>query len=262
MNKYSQMQKVMGKFKGKAIYEPSGAAYEYCHWACNLFNGCSNNCGYCYNKHSMASNVLGAETVSLKKSLVDENTAFGIFKKELAEAKPLMKPDESLFFSFVSDPMLPENKPLTMRCVGFALENGVPIQILTKCADWVGINDVVFVLEQHRDMVKVGFTLTGMEAMESRCISNTDERISAMEFLKRRGISTFASVEPVIDIDAALFAIKRARDVCDVFKIGLVSKMGVKFQREEVERLVLSTKKILGDKPAIFKDSVKKALAL
>lgn len=249
-------------FRGKAIYQPNGAAYEYCHWACNLFNGCRNNCQYCYNKHSMASSVLGAENVSLKKSLVNEDVALEIFQKELKEAEPLMKEDESLFFSFVSDPMLPENIPLTMKCVGFALDNGVPIQILTKCSDWVGINDVVFVLEEHRDMVKVGFTLTGMEAMESRCINNTDERIGAMDFLKRRGISTFASVEPVIDIDAALFAIKRAKDVCDVFKIGLVSKMGIKFKREEVEGLVLSAKSILGDKPIVFKDSVKKALVL
>lgn len=247
-------------YRGKAIYQPNGAAYEYCHWACNLFNGCRNNCDYCYNKHSMSAAVLGAETVSLKKSLVNEDVALEIFQKELKEAKPLMKEDESLFFSFVSDPMLPENRPLTMKCVEYALSNGVPIQILTKCADWVGINDVISILEEHLDMVKVGFTLTGMEGMESNCISNTDERIDAMYFLKRRGISTFASVEPVIDVEAALQVIKKANYVCDEFKVGFVSKMGMKFTKEDAESLMYAVKSILGDKPVLFKDSVMRLL--
>lgn len=136
-------------YRGKSIYQPIGAAYEYCHWACNLFNGCRNNCQYCYNKHSMASGVLGAEEVSLKKSLVDEATAFEIFKKELLEAKQLMLPEDSLFFSFVSDPMLPENVPLTLRCVAHALENNVSIQILTKCSDWVEDKNILHVLGKH-----------------------------------------------------------------------------------------------------------------
>lgn len=196
--------------------------------------------------------------VSLKKSLVDENTAFEIFKKELEDVKQLMLPGESLFFSFVSDPMLPETILLTMSCVEFALENGVPIQILTKCAAWVYNEEITGILARHTDSVKVGFTLTGMEEMESQCISNTKERVAAMRVLKSRGISTFASVEPVIDIDAALSVIELAKEVCDIFKIGLVSKMGIKFSKDEVVRLVLSAKSILGDKPMMFKDSVKK----
>lgn len=245
-------------YRGKSIYQPIGAAYEYCHWACNLFNGCRNNCQYCYNKHSMASGVLGAEEVSLKKSLVDEATAFEIFKKELLEAKQLMLPEDSLFFSFVSDPMLPENVPLTLRCVAHALENNVSIQILTKCSDWVEDKNILHVLGKHRGKVKIGFTLTGMEEMESLCLNNTDERIQAMGLLKSHGIETFASVEPVIDIDAALSVIEKSKYVCDIFKIGLVSKMGIKFEKQEVMRLVSSVKAILGDRQVMFKDSVKR----
>ena len=212
----------------------------------------------CYNKHSMASGVLGAEEVSLKKSLVDEATAFEIFKKELSEAKQLMLPEDSLFFSFVSDPMLPENVPLTMRCVALALENNVSIQILTKCSDWVEDKNILHILGKHKGKVKIGFTLTGMEEMESLCLNNTDERIQAMGLLKSHGIETFASVEPVIDIDAALSVIEKSKYVCDMFKIGLVSKMGIKFEKQEVMRLVSSVKAILGDRQVMFKDSVKR----
>lgn len=94
--------------------------------------------------------------------------------------------------------------------------------------------------------------------MESLCLNNTDERIQAMGLLKSHGIETFASVEPVIDIDAALSVIEKSKYVCDIFKIGLVSKMGIKFEKQEVMRLVSSVKAILGDRQVMFKDSVKR----
>lgn len=39
----------------KAIYQPKGAAREYSAWACNLYNGCSNQCDYCYCKRGVLS---------------------------------------------------------------------------------------------------------------------------------------------------------------------------------------------------------------
>lgn len=45
------------KFKGKAIYQPTGKAAEYSPWACNFFTGCSNDCEYCYCKRGVMSHV-------------------------------------------------------------------------------------------------------------------------------------------------------------------------------------------------------------
>ena len=226
------------KWKGKAIYEPSGAAYEYCHWACNLYNGCTNQCDYCYNRHSMTAAVLGAGEVSLKKSLKDEATAFFIFCEELVEMKKRMKPTDSLFFSFVSDPMLPQTRELTMKCVMKALQDGVNVQILTKCADWASREDFIRPLIPYAPHLAIGFTITGMDSMETFCMNNTAERIKAMGKLKEYGITTFASVEPVIDIEYAIIAVRNAYPVCDMFKVGLVSKMGIKFSEEDVRSLV------------------------
>lgn len=227
------------KWKGKAIYEPSGAAYEYCHWACNLYNGCTNKCDYCYNRHSMTAAVLGADKVSLKKVLKDETTAFCIFCEELDEMKKRMKPTDSLFFSFVSDPMLPQTRNLTMKCVMEALRNGVNVQILTKCTDWTNkVEEFVRPLIPYAKRVAIGFTITGMDYMETFCMNNTAERIKAMGKLKEYGITTFASVEPVIGIEYAIIAVRKAYPVCDMFKVGLVSKMGIKFSEEDVRSLV------------------------
>lgn len=226
------------KFKGKAIYEPSGAAYEYCHWACNLFNGCTNRCTYCYNRHSMTGAVLGADVVTLKKALKDESTAFSIFCNELEEMKKRMKRTDSLFFSFVSDPMLPQTRGLTIKCVMKALQEGVNVQILTKCTDWTIKEDFIRPLVPYAPHIAIGFTITGMDSMESLCMNNTAERIKAMGKLKEYGITTFASVEPVIGIENAIIAIRKVYPVCDMFKVGLVSKMGIKFSEEDVRSLV------------------------
>jgi len=51
---------------GRLIYQPKGKAREYSPWACNLFNGCTNNCSYCYNKNGVGSKLLGKEDVTLK----------------------------------------------------------------------------------------------------------------------------------------------------------------------------------------------------
>lgn len=226
------------KFKGKAIYEPSGAACEYCHWACNLFNGCTNRCSYCYNRHSMTEAVLGADVVTLKKALKDESTAFSIFCNELEEMKKRKKRTDSLFFSFVSDPMLPQTRVLTIKCVMKALQEGVNVQILTKCTDWTIREDFIRPLVPYAQHLAIGFTITGMDSMESLCMNNTAERIKAMGKLKEYGITTFASVEPVIGIEYAIIAVRKAYPVCDMFKVGLVSKMGIKFSEEDVRSLV------------------------
>ena len=186
----------------------------------------------------MTKAVLGADVVTLKKALKDEATAFFIFCEELSEMKKRMKPTDSLFFSFVSDPMLPQTRELTMKCVMKALQEGVNVQILTKCADWASREDFIRPLVPYAPHLAIGFTITGMDSMETFCMNNTAERIKAMGKLKEYGITTFASVEPVIGIENAIIAVRKAYPVCDMFKVGLVSKMGIKFSEEDVRSLV------------------------
>lgn len=248
----------MSKFKGKAIYEPSGAAYEYSHWACNLFTGCSNRCDYCYNRRGIGSALLGAEASTLKKSLGDPKKAFAIFEEELQKAKKLMKPDDSLFFSFVSDPMLPENRDLSLSCIELALEQGVKVQVLTKCTDWVYVPHFLDECIIFSDSIAFGFTLTGMDALESNCVNNTAERLKAMQELKKHGFKVFASIEPVIDTDKAVRCIRKAKPYCDLFKIGLVSKMGIKFTKEQVTDFVEKVQFYVGNAvPIYWKRSVR-----
>lgn len=42
----------------RCIYQPKGAAKEYGAWACNLYNGCSHHCDYCYCKRGVWANTM------------------------------------------------------------------------------------------------------------------------------------------------------------------------------------------------------------
>ena len=63
--------------------------------------------------------------MSLKKSLVDTGTAFGIFKAELTRWRTYIIRDGGLHFNFVSDPCLLEPIELNFRCVEEAQSQGV-----------------------------------------------------------------------------------------------------------------------------------------
>lgn len=247
----------------KAIYKPKGAAKEYGLWACNLYNGCSNKCDYCYNRHCPQSVTLGGDKVTLKKSLSlpegrtqHDNImhAYGIFRSEFNKHKDEIIRDGGLFFSFVSDPMLDETYELSILCAGYAVDHGCVVTMLTKCTYPVEY----FKNEVHRDMYRLGFTLTGMDSMEHGKYG-TGDRIDNMLRLNVAGIKTWASIEPVIDFDCALDAIARSSDYCNFYKIGLASKIGKQYTQQEVMEFVEKVSELV-TVPIYWKESVRKAL--
>ena len=207
---------------GRVIYQPSGKAAEYSRWAANFYNGCSNGCHYCYDNQGITSRVLGGLKVRLKKSLVDVKTAEQIFLAELAKWRDAIIKDGGLHFNFVSDPCLPETIDLNWKCINYALLQKVPCQVLTKRADWLGGHPEVQKALEHKQLIRVGFSLTGCDALEPLASPNL-ERIQAMRELHNAGISTWASIEPIIDPQKSLQMIQLSIDCCDHYKIGILS---------------------------------------
>ena len=76
---------------------------------------------------------------------------------------------------------------------------------------------------RYKEMVKVGFTLTGMDELEPNADTNS-ERIEAIRVLENANIHTWASIEPIINVEKSLYMITRAHNVgCREFKIGVLS---------------------------------------
>lgn len=263
---------------GKLIYQPKGKAYEYCHWACNLYNGCSNLCTYCYNRKGLAHNRLGKDSPTLKECVKSEDeskkedVAFEMFQKELLKYKERILADGGeLFFNFVSDPCLPETIGLNFKCMLFAMSQGVKCRVLTKrteiaqvMTDYITGLPIEFLekdaprvsdIPNFFSLLKIGFTLTGCDELEP-CASPNTSRIHAIRKLKRLGVKTWASIEPIIDINKSKEMIDHAFWAgCHEFKIGLLS--GKKsYTPKEVYEFYVDTSIDLRGEDVVWKKSV------
>lgn len=238
----------MKQFHGKAIYNPSGKAGEYSQWACNFYVGCSNGCEYCYCKKGILAGAMGQDKPQLKKCFRDEYHALEVFEQELKQNLDSLRAC-GLFFTFTSDPMLPETNILTYRALDLALDHNVPVKVLTKST--YGLHRLNWECTRKR-RIAFGFTLTGHDELEPNASPNA-ERVAAMRKLYNAGFRTFASIEPIIDIRSSMEMIAATADCCDLFKVGLQS--GKRYEKSELQAAMVS---VIARFPACkfyFKDS-------
>lgn len=206
--------------KPKAIYNPSGRAGEYSYWACNFYTGCSHDCQYCYCKRGVMSSVWSTEP-KLKKCFKNEEHALAVFEKELIRNVDEIR-KHGLFFTFTSDPCLPETQYLTWEATIIAMRNYVPVKILTKNADILVDNIIDHMHDSWKKFLAIGFTLTGHDELEPNASTNA-ERIEAMRKLHKSGYRTFASIEPIVDIPSSKRMIEESMGYCHLYKVGLMS---------------------------------------
>lgn len=225
----------MGAINGRVIYSPKGKALEYAENAANFYVGCSNGCTYCYLKKGRGAKVLGGNRPELKKTLREYPFALDIFKNELLKHKEELQ-KTGLFFSFTTDPMLPETIGLTTAAVGFCQRHDVPVKILTKCAE--GMSNFIDFAEASegwdKSRIALGATLTGCDELEPNAAPN-QMRVNVLARAKRHGFRTFASVEPIPVgmFDRAIGIIKVSYPFVDLYKIGLES--GGKYLKRDVQ---------------------------
>lgn len=259
----------MQNFKSKAIYQPKGKAGEYAEWACNFYVGCSNGCTYCYLKKGRGAKILGGSVPTLKKCFDNESHAIEIFEKELLENIDEIR-KHGLFFTFTSDPCLPETWLITCEAINICRKYDVSFKILTKRIDWhidefiqeFKINGTIWNREPKQHLWAFGFTLTGHDELEPNASTNA-ERIEAMRKLHNAGFKTFASIEPIINFDDSFKIIEETRHFCDLFLIGLES--GGKYNLNKAKEFYAKTNIWLscnGIAKAYWKQSFRKLLGL
>lgn len=227
---------------GDLIYRPKGKAGEYAPFAFNGYTGCDHDCEYCFNKRGVFAHGWTSHAVLRKPFGGSEDTAFRMFQKEALDKHHILK-TKGIMFSFKTDPCLYGTWRLTWACASFCLSAGIPVSILTKAVDWCydryhypetegadtkGMASYLLGLKEARDMLSVGFTLTGHDEMEPNAPSNLD-RIDALALIHARGIKTYVSIEPVIDCRASIDMIRRSLAFVDLLKIGLRSGVSQKY---------------------------------
>ncbi len=194
-----------------AIYQPSGPARDYAHWAVNLYKGCGFCCDYCFGPTVMR-NPEFHSVQTVKKD---------VLKRLRKEAPKLAGMNNRVLLCFGCDPyqQLDDYEKITRQAISILRDNNIPFQILTK-GGMRAARD--FDLYGPDDMF--GSTLTLLDEAGSRArepyAALPDDRISAIVEAKEGGIQTFVSLEPVIETETSLEIIRRTHTFVDQFRIG------------------------------------------
>lgn len=226
----------------KILSRPKKNAEEYGKWAVNPYVGCNHGCLYCYLKKGPSGKYLGQHHPVLKKGVVNDEHAYHLAMAEIIEHKDEIIRDGGLFFTFTSDPCLPNTCDLTYQIAAAAMNYGIPVTLLTKNADFCGMENpsvqliavacqvnswlthIVMFQNTYQERLAIGFTLTGRDDLESLA-SSSQKRINALKYLNGEGWLTWASIEPVIDFGSSFDMIQQALDAgCRHFKIGLMTE--------------------------------------
>lgn len=233
----------------KILSRPKKNAEEYGRWAVNPYVGCSNQCEYCFLRKGPSGKYLGQDHPVLKKGVVNEEHACLVAMTEILENEEQIKKDGGLFFSFTTDPLLPDTHDACLTIAAWAINHGITVMMLTKCAsfytdgdsEFPSFHDLPFIDCRRQNMryiwapnaylakpdlqcIAIGWTLTGHDELEPKASPNA-EHIKAMDRLAASGFKTWASIEPVIDFVSSFDMIRQALDAgCQHFKIGLMTR--------------------------------------
>lgn len=200
--------------KTTAIYQPRGKASEYCRLAANLYKGCSHDCEYCYAP---------ACTYKSKSEFSKPSARQGILTKIKNDAIKLSQFNETgpVLLCFTCDPYQPidDYYGYTRKTIEILHENNIDVMILTKGGHRAERD---FDLLSQTDWF--GVTLTTLGNDESikwePGAAKPEARISSLISAHEKGISTWVSLEPVLDPETALEIIRLTHDFVDKFKIG------------------------------------------
>lgn len=203
---------------GDVIYAPKGQAGEYAPLAANPYRGCGHKCAYCYvplvTKQSRAEFDAGA---------VPRESKAGFFIDRLRkDAKKFQAAGitEQVMLSFTTDPYHPGDTVLTRFTLETLIEHGLAFCTLTK-GGTRALRDIDL-FRPDRDAF--ASTLTSTEdafALKwERGAALPSDRIAALRSFHERGIFTWVSLEPTLDVEASLDVIKATHPFVDLYKVG------------------------------------------
>ncbi|MBA7513488.1 hypothetical protein ES705_05504 [subsurface metagenome] len=197
----------------RVIYKPKGKAREYSPLALNLYNGCSNGCKYCY-----VPNYCRKNREEFKNNTVVRKD---VLKKLERDCQELEGGSQQILMCFTSDPYqkAEETNKITRQAIKILNRYGLNFQILTKSGSRA---EKDFGLYKKGDTYAV--TLTFDSEIDSRKYEPEadipEQRIKSLNEAKKRGITTWVSLEPVISPDQSLNLIDMTCRFVDLFKVG------------------------------------------
>lgn len=203
------------------IYKTKGRAREYSPLALNIYDSCDYFCKYCFAPAIMRK-FDGNKPPALRWSSGKPKPREGILARLETEARKFSRAEQVLL-CFLGDPYCRADVEYrtTRRILEILLGNQVTVAILTKGGKSC-LRDLDLFKEFER--IKIGATLTFLDDRDSLSwepqAALPNDRIETLRTLKENGIQTWASLEPVIDIEQSLKIIDETHEFIDHYKVG------------------------------------------
>ena len=203
------------------IYAPRGQAGEYSALAANPYRGCGHKCAYCY-----VPRVTKQDRGEFNAGAVDRADYLNALRKDATRYQAAGIRGQ-VMISFTSDPYHPGDSTLTRQSFELLIEHGLAICALTK-----GGTRSLRDLDLFRpDRDAFASTLTSLDDRFSQKWESgaalPGDRISALRAFHERGIFTWVSLEPTIDVEASLSIVDATHSFVDLFKVGRVNYLPI-----------------------------------
>lgn len=196
------------------IYRPAGNAGEYAPLATNPYSGCGHKCAYCY--------VPLATHQDRRKFDEGAFPRKGYQRRLVADARRYQRAGvtEQVMLSFSTDPFHPGDVGLT----GFTLEalaaHGMGFCTLSKG----GAAALPFASLFRPERDAYAATLTTLDDDFSRkwerAAALPADRIKTLRHFHDRGVFTWVSLEPTLDVEASLEIVRETHGFVDLYKVG------------------------------------------
>ena len=207
----------------KLIYEPKGAAGEYAAWALNVYLRCGHGCKYCY-----VPQVLHVAREEFHQASQRSARFLERLDKEAAKRKDI---EQRVLLCFTCDPYQPLEAELgiTRKSIEILKAHGLNVTILSKAGmfatrdfDLLSPADGPFVGDAFAATLTYPDTPYGIEQSrqwEPNAALPID-RLSALAVAHDKGLWTWVSVEPVLEPEQSLAAMRLVSPFVSHFKIG------------------------------------------
>jgi DNA repair photolyase len=200
----------------KAIYNPSGQAQEYGEWASNPYRGCGHKCAYCY-----VPLVLKMKRDEFDNGAILRDGFMQAFEKDAAK---LQKQEKSIniFFCFTTDMYNPFVNEPSRAILELTHKYGHTFTVLTK-----GGKRALRDIDLYSNGDHFASTLTSLnDAFSSkweRGAALPQDRIDTLRAFHEKGIFTWVSLEPTLDIESSLQIVRETHKFINFYKIGRVN---------------------------------------
>ncbi len=199
------------------IYAPAGQAGEYAPLATNPYRGCGHGCVYCY-----VPGVIKMKRPDFDAGAEPRPGFLEALKKDARKYQAAGCRDQ-VMLSFTTDPYHPGDTSLTRQTLEVLRDHGLGFCTLTK-----GGTRAVADIDLFRpDRDAFASTLTSLDPEFSvkweRKAATPDDRMNALMAFHQRGIFTWVSLEPTLDVQASLRIVEKTHSYVDLFKIGRVN---------------------------------------